>query len=92
MEYEHVKDSFLAKFQLSCKFGKAKPRNYNDFITDKNYKFCKEVKSTGTITWYPLTLDVFIKFLHVVRPRETSFLKIVMILKINFCLLTHVLM
>ena len=66
-EHDHIEDSLPAKLQRMRKFGKLKLPDFKDLITPEDYKICEEVKSTKKTTWYPLTIDVFIKFLYSVR-------------------------
>jgi hypothetical protein len=44
-------------------FGKMKFEEFKDLISPQDYK-TYEAKIVKTPTWYPLTLDIFVKFLY----------------------------
>jgi hypothetical protein len=69
-EHDHVKDNLPAKLLRIRTFGKMKLEEFKDLISPADYKTC-ESKIDKNPTWYPLTLDVFVKFLYKVIP--TSF-------------------
>ena len=62
-EHDHVKDNLLAKLLRIRTFAKMKLEQFKDLISSPNYKMC-ESKMDKNPTWYPLTLDVFLKFLY----------------------------
>ena len=62
-EHDHVKDNLPAKLLRIRTFGKMKLEEFKDLISPSDYKTC-EIKMLKTPTWYPLTLDVFVKFLY----------------------------
>ena len=62
-EHDHVKDNLPAKLLRIRTFGKMKLDEFKDLISPQDYKTC-EAKMLKTPTWYPLTLDIFVKFLY----------------------------
>ena len=62
-EHDHVKDNLPAKLLRIRTFGKMKLEEFKDLISSADYKMC-ESKMDKNPTWYPLTLDVFVKFLY----------------------------
>ncbi len=62
-EHDHVKDNLPAKLLRIRTFGKMKLEEFKDLISPADYKLC-ESKMEKHPTWYPLTLDVFVKFLY----------------------------
>jgi hypothetical protein len=62
-EHDHVKDNLPAKLLRIRTFGKMKLEEFKDLISIGDYKTC-ESKMEKNPTWYPLTLDVFVKFLY----------------------------
>ena len=62
-EHDHVKDNLPAKLLRIRTFGKMKLEEFKDLISAPDYKTC-ETKMEKNPTWYPLTLDVFVKFLY----------------------------
>ncbi len=62
-EHDHVKDNLPAKLLRIRTFGKMKLEDFKDLISVPDYKTC-ETKMEKNPTWYPLTLDVFVKFLY----------------------------
>ena len=62
-EHDHVKDNLPAKLLRIRTFGKMKLEDFSDLISVDDYKMC-ESKMDNNPTWYPLTLDVFVKFLY----------------------------
>jgi hypothetical protein len=62
-EHDHVKDNLPAKLLRIRTFGKMKLENFKDLLSIADYKMC-ESKMEKNPTWYPLTLDVFVKFLY----------------------------
>lgn len=62
-EHDHVKDNLPAKLLRIRTFGKMKLDDFKDLISVADYKTC-ETKMEKNPTWYPLTLDVFVKFLY----------------------------
>jgi hypothetical protein len=62
-EHDHVKDNLPAKLLRIWTFGKMKLKEFKDLIWIGDYKTC-ESKMEKNPTWYPLTLDVFVKFLY----------------------------
>ena len=65
-EHDHVKDNLPAKLLRIRTFGKMKLEEFKDLISPADYKLC-ESKMEKHPTWYPLTLDVFVKFLYKVN-------------------------
>jgi hypothetical protein len=63
MEHNHVNDNLPAKLLRIQTFGKMKLEEFKDRISSADYKTC-ESKMDKNPTWYPLTLDVFVKFLY----------------------------
>jgi hypothetical protein len=63
MEHDHVNDNLPAKLLRIQTFGKMKLEEFKDRISSADYKTC-EFKMDKNPTWYPLTLDVFVKFLY----------------------------
>jgi hypothetical protein len=62
-EHDHVKDKLPAKLLRIRTFGKMKLNEFKDLLFVADYKMCKTKMVNGP-TWYPLTLDVFVKFLY----------------------------
>jgi hypothetical protein len=62
-ENDHVKDSLPAKLLCIRTFGKMRLEEFKDLLSVADYKTC-ESKMKKNPTWYPLTLDVFVKFLY----------------------------
>ena len=62
-ENDHVKDSLPTKLLRICTFGKMRLEEFKDLLSVADYKMC-ESKMEKNPTWYPLTLDVFVKFLY----------------------------
>lgn len=62
-EHDHVKDNLPAKLLRIRTFGKMKLECFKDLISSIDYKTC-EAKAAKAPTWYPLTLDIFVKFLY----------------------------
>ena len=62
-EHDHVKDNLPAKLLRIRTFGKMKLEEFKDLISFADYKIC-ENKMDVRPTWYPLTLDIFVKFLY----------------------------
>jgi hypothetical protein len=62
-EHDHVKDNLPVKLLRIRIFGKMKLEEFKDLISIADYKTC-ESKMEKNPTWYPLTLDVFVKFLY----------------------------
>ena len=62
-EHDHVKDNLPSKLLRIRTFGKMKLEDFKDLISSVDYKMC-ESKMDKNPTWYPLTLDVFVKFLY----------------------------
>ena len=56
-------DNLPAKLLRIRTFGKMKLKDFKDLISRADYKMC-ESKIDKNPTWYPLTLDVFVKFLY----------------------------
>jgi hypothetical protein len=68
-EHDHVKDNLPAKLLRIRTFGKMKLEEFKDLMSSQDYKTC-EAKLLKTPIWYPLTLDIFVKFLYkVILPR-----------------------
>ena len=65
-EHNHIKDNLPAKLLRIRTFGKMKLEDFSDLILVDDYKMC-ESKMDKNPTWYPLTLDVFVKFLYKVN-------------------------
>ena len=63
MEHDDVKDTLHAKLLRICTFGEIKLEEFKDLISVADYKVC-ESKMDKHPTWYPLTFDVFVKFLY----------------------------
>ena len=63
MEHDHVKDNLPAKLLRIRTFRKIKLEEFKDLLSIADYKIC-ETKMVNSSTWYPLTLDVFAKFLY----------------------------
>ena len=72
-EHDHVKDNLSAKLLRIQTFGKMKFKEFKDLISVADYKTC-EAKMDKHPTWYPLTLDVFVKFLYKVILPSLMFL------------------
>jgi hypothetical protein len=62
-EHDHIKDNLPAKLLRIRTFGKMKLEEFKDLISPQDYKTC-EAKMLKNLTWYPLTLDIFMKFLY----------------------------
>lgn len=62
-EHDHVKDNLPAKLLRIRTFGKMKLEDFKDLISPADYRTCVS-KMDKHPTWYPLTLDVFVKFLY----------------------------
>ena len=62
-DYDHVKDNFPSILLWIWAFGKMKLEEFKDLIFVTDYKMC-ESKMEKNPSWYPLTLDVFVKFLQ----------------------------
>jgi hypothetical protein len=62
-KHDHVKDNLPAKLLCIRTFGKMKFEEFKDLLSVADYKMC-ETKMVNGPTWYPLTLDVFVKFLY----------------------------
>ena len=62
-EHDHVKDNLPAKLLRIRTFGKMKLEEFKDLISPQDYKTC-EAKMIKNPTRYPLTLDIFVKFLY----------------------------
>ena len=58
-----MKDNLPAKLLRIRTFGKMKLEEFKDLISFADYKIC-ENKMDVRPTWYPLTLDIFVKFLY----------------------------
>ncbi len=65
-EHDHVKDNLPAKLLRIRTFGKMRLEEFKDLISVSDYKMCESKMEKGP-TWYPLTLDVFVKFLYKVN-------------------------
>ena len=65
-EPDHVKDNLPAKLLCIRTFGKMRLEEFKDLLSISDYKMC-ESKMEKTPTWYPMTLDVFVKFLYNVK-------------------------
>ena len=65
-EHDHVKDSLPAKLLRIRTFGKMRLEEFKDLLSIVDYKMC-ESKMEKNPTWYPLTIDVFVKFLYKVH-------------------------
>ena len=61
--HNYIKDNLPAKLLRIRTFGKMKLEDFKDLISVADYKMC-ESKMEKNPTWYPFTLDVFIKFLY----------------------------
>ena len=72
-EHDHVKDNLSAKLLRIRTFWKMKLDEFKDLISVADYKLY-ESKMEKHPTWYPLTLDVFVKFLYKVI--ITSFMRV----------------
>ena len=85
-EQDHVKDNLLAKLLRICTFGKMKLEDFKDLISVDDYKMC-QAKMEKSPTWYPLTLDVFVKFLY-----KVIYLLALVFYFLMFCafILTHI--
>ena len=62
-EHDYVRNNLPAKLLRICTFGKMKLEEFKDLISVPDYKTCKTKMENNPI-WYPLTLDVFVKFLY----------------------------
>jgi hypothetical protein len=62
--------------------------DFKDLISAAKYKTC-ETKMEKNPTWYPLTLDIFVKFLYKVIPLFFSFLFILSFHTLPFVLIPH---
>ena len=58
-----MKDNLPAKLLRIRTFGKMKLEEFKDLLSPIDYKTCENKMMNGP-TWYPLTLDVFVKFLY----------------------------
>ena len=65
-EHDHVKDNLPTKLLRIRTFGKMRLEEFKDLLSIADYKMC-ESKMEKNPTWYPLTLDVFVKFLYKVN-------------------------
>ena len=65
MEYDHFQESTIAKLQRIQTFGKFKLFYFKGFISKENMAICEAYKSRVP-SWYPLIMDVLIKFLYAV--------------------------
>jgi len=72
-EHDHVKDNLPAKLLRIRTFGKMKLEEFKELISASDYNSCL-AKMDKTPTWYPLTLDVFVKFLYKVIYPSISFI------------------
>ena len=61
--HNHIKDILHAKLLHIRTFEKMKLEDFKDLICVADYKMC-ESKMENDPTWYPLTLDVFVKLLY----------------------------
>jgi hypothetical protein len=82
-EHDHVKDNLPAKLLRIRTFGKMKLEEFKDLISPADYKLY-ESKMEKHPTWYPLTLDVFVKFIYKVIIH--SFVRVFFIL---VCVISH---
>ena len=64
-EHDHVQDSTIAKLQRIQTFGAFKLSDFKELISKEDMAICEAYKSRVP-SWYPLTMDIFCKFLHVV--------------------------
>ena len=62
-KHNHVKDNIFAKYLCIRTFGKMKLEEFKNLISVADYKVCAS-KIKKNPTWYPLTLDIFVKFLY----------------------------
>ena len=62
-EHGHVKDNLPAKLLRIRTFGKMELEEFKDLLSVLDYKLC-ESKMDIHPTWYPLTIDIFVKFLY----------------------------
>jgi hypothetical protein len=62
-EHDHVTDNLPTKLFRIRTFGNMKLKEFKDLLSVADYKMC-ETKMVNGPTWYPLTLDVFVKFLY----------------------------
>ena len=62
-EHDHVKDNLSAKLVRIRTIEKMKLEGFKDVLSIADYKMC-ETKMDRNPTWYPLKLDVFVKFLY----------------------------
>ena len=62
-KHDHVKVNLPAKLLHIRTFGKMKLEEFKDLLSVTDFKMC-ESKMDKNPTWYPLTLDVFVKFLY----------------------------
>ena len=69
-EHDHVQDSNIAKLQRIRTVGAFKLFDFKGLISKENMAICEAYKPRVP-SWYPLTMDIFVKFLHAV-----SFLKL----------------
>lgn len=69
-EHDHVQDSTIAKLQRIRTFGAFKLSHFKGLISKEDMAICEAYKPRVP-SWYPLTMDIFVKFLHAV-----SFLKL----------------
>ena len=64
-EHDHVQDSTIAKLQRIRTFGAFKLSDFKGLISKEDMAIC-EVYKPRVPSWYPLTMDIFVKFLHAV--------------------------
>jgi hypothetical protein len=69
-EHDHVQDSTIAKLQRIRTFGAFKLCDFKGLISKEDMAIYEAYKPRIP-SWYPLTMDIFVKFLHAV-----SFLKL----------------
>jgi hypothetical protein len=62
-EHDHIKDNLSAKLPRIQTFGKMKLEEFKDLNSPAYHETC-EAKMVKNPIWYPLTLDVFVKFLY----------------------------
>lgn len=65
-EHNHVKDNLLSKLLGMQTFSKIKFEEFEDLISVADYKVY-ESKVEKNPTWYPLTMNVFVKILYKVN-------------------------
>ena len=64
-EHDHVQDSTIAKLQRIRTFGAFKLSDFKGLISKEDMAICESYKPRVP-SWYPLTMDIFVKFLHAV--------------------------